>query len=932
MRIAGLHKILFICLLLPATIQVWAQEEKPVTGIIIESIDKTPIEKCTVIFNPKNGASQKTITSDKGFFSFTVKADSALLVVRHVGYTELRLTVLITEKQVSFDTIFLAPVNLVMEGIVIKAKVPPVVIRGDTTEFNIDSAMFEPYDVVEDLVKRLPGLEIDAEGKMTFQGKPITRILVDGEDMFGGDVTFSMKKLPAGMVAKIQVMDTKTLEDLFNGTPADGDNKTLNIKLKAGTKTFGSADALAGTKNQLESNVMLSVFDDAKRISAMGSFNSSNKHGLVKMRTGPTSSSTNASINYGNKWGDVKLNGSYGYNENANSNELNRERTQIITADTSFFTRSTNRFNYKSSGQRFNIGANWAIDSTSTLDIGISFTGTKNNSENSAASITVENGSLRNQSNNQSSSAGENQTLGATLFWAKRLNNKGRNVSINARTNSSDQGSNLYTVSANTYFKNGVPVSGDTLNRYTKTSNSIKGYSVNFSYSEPVSKTVRINLKSDLDFNKTTTVRAIYNLDSLSHTAEYDSLYSAQILSSYNTQNLATSFIYTTEKWNVTTGLTTVLQQTLRTLQKEDIKQTLLRYSPSANATYSVSKGKTLRANFSATTIQPTIDQLQPVPDNSNPLYIRLGNPNLRTAFAQNYGLTYNHYSLAKVVVAGFTYSPVSNQIVNAVYYDEFRKQTSRFINVTNVYSMRGNFSFSKTARQDKRSQGWSFSSNGAYGQQVFFQSNNQYYSRNYTTGGEISFSKREAVAKPTSYTVALASSFNRNWTPANTSILNTTRINIVPKVEGALTVAGFIYATLSYLVGYNKLDYHSALRRNDEYSSHFISNNLTVQIKKRYSLQSAFTYTYNTQVPAGRSKGMPNLNLYASAYLFKGGKGQLKLEALNLLTTNNDLRRTVGENYIEDVQMATLRNYFTVRFQYNLNKLETKKRPLKTK
>lgn len=930
MRKPVLHSLSFTCLLLLAGMQVLAQEAKQFKGIIVDSIDKTLPEKCTVILQPKNGPTQRTLSNEKGIFSFAAKADSVLLIVKHVGYKELRLPVLISEKQSSLDTIFLAPLEQVMEDVVIKAKVPPIVIRGDTTEFSIDSAMFEPYDVVEDLIKRLPGLEMDAEGKMTFQGKSITRILVDGEDLFGGDPTFSMKKLPAGLVAKIQVMDTKTLEQIFNGTPGDSDDKTLNIKLKGGNKTFGSADALAGTKNQFESNAMLSMFDGAKRMSAMGSFNSSNKIGLAKMKAEPTSSSANASINYGNRWGAIRFNTSYGYTESGNSNKLYRERTQIITADTSFFTRSNNRTDYGSGSHRFNVSANWAIDSTSILDVNLSYTGTKSNSENGSSSITTEKSLLRNESFGQSSSAGDYQTLGATLFWAKRFNKKGRNISINARTNTNYQTTNLYTTSTNTYFKNGQPISGDTLDRNTKTINTTRGYSVAFSYSEPISKGLRINLQNNLDFNKTKTSRAIYNLDSFLHTAEYDSLYSAEILSSYNTQNLGASLVYNDKKLNLTTGFTTVLQQTLRTLNKDVINQTLLRYSPSVNATYILSKEKSLRANFYATTIQPTIDQLQPVPDNTNPLYIRIGNPDLHTAFSQNYGLTYNYYSLKNSMATGLIYSPVSNQIVNAVYYDEFRKQTSRFINVAGVYSLRGNFSITKMARQDKRSERWSFSSSGTYGQQVFFQSNNQYYSRSYSTQGEMSFGKAEAIARPTRYRVALSSSFNRNWTPANTSILNTTRLTISPGLEGGCTVAGFIYVTLSYGAAYNKLDYHSMLRGTDEYSSHFFASNINFQIKKRFSLQSAFTYTYNTQVPAGSSKGAPNLNLYASAYVFKGGKGQVSLSALNLLAANNELRRTVGENFIEDLQLTSLRNYFTLKFQYNFSRIDNEKKAVK--
>ncbi|RYZ15979.1 MAG: hypothetical protein EOP49_52310, partial [Sphingobacteriales bacterium] len=342
---------------------------------------------------------------------------------------------------------------------------------------------------------------------------------------------------------------------------------------------------------------------------------------------------------------------------------------------------------------------------------------------------------------------------------------------------------------------------------------------------EPISKQLRISLRTDLDFNRNSTDRSIYNLDTITKTAMYDSLYSAAIFSSSNTQNLTASLVYNTEKLNISTGLSTVLQQAVRTLQKEAIRQNLLRYSPSVNATYNLAKNKMLRANFSGNTIQPTIEQLQPVPDNSNPLYIRLGNPTLRTAFLQSYsvGYTDNDFSATKQnsFSANLAYSPVSNQIVNAVYYDEFRRQTSRFINVSGVYTLRGNFALSQARRQDKKSNEWSAASGFSYGQQVYFQSNNQYYSRNYSTSLTMAFAKREMAVRSARYGVSLTTSFNRNWTPADTRILNTTRLNIAPQIDAGYSLFDFIYGTASYKVWYNKLDYHSTLRRNDEYSIH---------------------------------------------------------------------------------------------------------------
>ncbi|RYZ30824.1 MAG: hypothetical protein EOO10_01430 [Chitinophagaceae bacterium] len=921
----------FICLLfllVCTQTKLAAQEEKTYKAIIIDSLQKTPVEKCTVSLIGKKGDESKKASDSKGHFSFTIKQDSVTLLLQHIGYTEKRVLLLLSKIQQGTDTIYLMPADKRMDDIVVKAKVPPVVQRGDTTEFNIDSAMFEPFDVVEDLVKRLPGLEIDAEGKMTFHGKPITRILVDGEDLFGGDPNFSMKKLPAGLVAKIQVMDTKTLEQLFNGTPSDGEDKTLNIKLKPGNKTFGSGDVLVGTKNQLEGNGNISQFDGPKRLSLMGSISSSNKIGLNKIRTGPTSSATTASANYSNSLGKLRINSSYGYNENGNTNKIYRERTQVITADTSIFTKNNNLSDYNGNGHRVSLGINWFIDSSSTLDMSLAANYGNSNSKNSSTSITAENGALRNESFNNSSSTGNNQALTGSISWLKRLNRKGRRISLSARTNLGSQESLQLSQSTNTYFKLGLPVDGDTLDRRTRNVNQSRGYSLNMSYSETISKQLRFDLRTELDFNNSNTARDIYNLDSVTKTAVYDSTYSAKISSSTSTQNLTASVNYSTEKWNVSSGLSTVLQHTARSLQNDDIQQNLLRYSPSLNATYSLSKGKAVRASFSANTIQPSIDQLQPVPDNSNPLFIRIGNPNLRTAFAQNYtvGYTANEFSAEKQnsFSGNLVYAPTSNQIVNAVYYDEYRRQTSQFINVDGIYSVRSNLSINRNKQKDKINKGWSASSGGSYGQQVYFQANKQYYSRSYSTNINLAYSKRELVVRAARYTISLGSSFNRNWTPADTKILNTTRLNIAPQLEIGCNLFDFIYANASYRVWYNKLDYHSTLRRNDEYSMHHVNSEIRFQIQKKYWVNTTVFYQYNTRVPEGTPKNMINCNLSATGQVLKG-RGQFVLTAVDLFAQSTNLRRTVGENYIEDLQIDNLQNYFTLRFQYNFSKLERK-------
>lgn len=913
----------FCCLLVMCLTahQALAQEGKTYKGLILDSIEKTPVEKATVELTAVK-FSAKTITDKKGSFSLTVKNDSSVLVIQHIGYTEKRLTILSSKIRNNIDTLYLSPADKRMEDIVIKTKVPPIVIKGDTTEFNIDSSMFENFDVVQDLVRRLPGLEIDAEGKMTFHGKPITRILVDGEDLFGGDPEFSMKKLPAGMVAKIQVMDTKTLEQLFTRTPSDGEDKTLNIQLKPGNKTFGSGDALVGTRNQLEGNGSVSMFDGDQKINASGNLASSNKIGLAKTRNGPTSSSANASANYSNRIGKLRYNASYGYNENSNSNSIYRERTQLITADTSFFTTSRNRTEFGSNGHRFNISGNLFLDSSSTLDMNLSFGTSQSSNETSSSSATLENGSMRSQSINASTSESKQENLTGSVNWRKYLNRRGRSLMVSGRFSQSTQQSDAYTQSLNTYFKNNLPISGDTLNRLTRTLGNSNAYSFTVNYVEPISKTLNFNLRGNFDFSSNDNDRLIYNLDSTKNIESFDSLFSARTLSTFNTQNVSGSFNYTAKNWNMSSGMTVVFQQSMRTLQKEQIQQDLLRFAPSLNATYYLSKEKSIRANFSASTQQPSIDQLQPIPDNSNPLFIRIGNPDLKTSFSQSYDITYFHAKGGNNFTTNLSYAPTSNQIVNAVFFDQFRRQTSQYINVNGVYTARANVSISRLKQEDKKARTISASAGINYGQQVFFQSNKMYQSKNYTTNTNFSFSRRQFAVRSPAYTISFTGSYSRNWTPADTKILNTTRLNIAPRLDGSCNLFGTLYATTSYQVWYNLLDYHSAQRRNDEYSIHQVNSSVDLRIAKKYSIQSHLTYQYNTQVPAGTNKAMVNCGASATTYILKG-KGYITLQASDLFALNQNLRRVVGENFIEDVQIDNLRNFFTLKMQYNFSKLE---------
>lgn len=917
----------FLALLLLSWSGSFAQEKHSIHGTVLDSLENTPLDSCIVSLKV-NDEQMHTLTNVKGHFSFNILLqDSALLLVRRAGFTDFSKKISLRDSVVNAGKIFLVPASRLMENIVVRKQVPAIVMREDTMEYTVDSFPTRRGDMVEDLIRLLPGIEIDEDGNLLHNGKPINRILVDGEDFFGGNKNISLKNLPVDIISKIQVMDTKTKEQVFNHLQSDGEEKTLNIKTKPGRKSFGTAGLSAGTNRQMGANAMRNVLNDNKGYSVIGSYNTTRFNGITGAHNQLGSATRSLGANYNNKIGKgIMVNGNLSYNNNNNEQESGRQLEQHLTADS---TLTTNNYGFSKFGNS-NYGGTVSMEALKENDLMVNLVASYNKGKNESRSTnqysSLENGRLKNAGMREASGVSENNNLSFNVSISKKLNKKGRSVSVNLRSFSLDQQSNQFS-NSNTTYSNGNSFYNESLRQHLINSIHQQSVGVGISYIEQFSKKWRLQLSENIDINSSNTDRATYTIDSLVHEERPDTAYSNK-WSSRNTKQVSqASLLFDAGVVSLTTGIQMNTNFSERVMENRDkISQRQVNYSPSLTTIFKLDKSRVLRLNFSGSTSNPTIEQLQPVPDNSNPLFVRIGNPNLKTSFTQSYGFSYNYLSTTSgnLFSASISYAPVSNAIVNAIYYDTYLRRTSQFINVNGVYNARGTWNFSRKIGSSKAGTSWGFSGNGGFGQNVFFEYSNLLYTHNYSIRHNFNYSMITGGKKRSRLNATLGFNYSRTVSPSKTTAINSRNFALVPKLDWTRNLKWLEIKT-SYQLSCNRISYSGANANNMVYSDHMFSNNMSARVEERGEIESAFSYRYNGRTPAGLERHSYVWNLSASWQVFNNRRGSVRVAALDILNSGSSFSRTVGDNYVEDVQSSFVKRYFTVGFQYNWTKLEKK-------
>ena len=748
-------------LLLTTTLSVFSQTKNiTVAGRVIEDDTKEPAVQATVqlLSLPDSAFAAGIATTAQGYFTLPkVKAGKYVLKVSYIGFqpTMLPLQLSAQNPNKNVGTLALKTDAVMLAEAVVTAEAPQVTVSEDTLMYNSSAYRTPEGAMLEELVKKLPGAEIDDDGNVKINGKDLKKIMVDGKEFFGGDVKTGLKNLPVDMIDRLKTYDKKS--DLARITGIDdGEEETvLDLTVKKGMNQgwFGNADAAVGTEDRYAGRLMLNRFVDNTQVSLIASANNVNNQGFSGGGGGPRWRRNNGlnapkelGLNFATETAKLELGGSARYNYNdadianvnsserflqngnsySNSNSLNRNKNSTFNADfrlewkpdsmTNIIFRPN--FSYgKTDNSSSSLSGTFNADPYSLvtnpndyLDFDVI------NNEDPLKDIRV------NATNTGSLSDSKTVSTDATLQINRKLNDKGRNVTFRGRFGYGDNDNNQYTESMTRYYQ--ILTNPDSTlirNQYITTPTNNYSYSAQVTYSEPIARATFLQFSYQFQYKYSESDKTTFDLykinpewgigdplpvgyqnhavDSLGKYAEYR----------YYNHDASVSLRFIREKYQLSTGISFQPQNSKLSYKKGDYMidttRSVFNFAPNIDFRYRFSKVSQLRFNYRGRTGQPSMENLLPIVDNSNPLNIRVGNPGLKPSFTHSMRLFYNTYNaeLQRGIMTHASFSATQNSISNSTEYDDQTgARTTTPKNINGNWSVFGMFGFN-TALKNKK-------------------------------------------------------------------------------------------------------------------------------------------------------------------------------------------------------------------------------------
>ncbi len=711
-----------------------------IQGNISDTAENKSLSNAAVILLRKSDSIMVRFTrTDKSghFMLKNIPGGDFLLLVTYPSYADFVDEVKVKDSsQTDLHAIAMIRKSQLLNEVMVFGNKGAIHIKGDTTEYKADSFKVQAGANVEELLKKLPGIQVDKNGKITAQGETVQKVLVDGEEFFGDDPTLVTQNLRADMVDKVQVYDKKSDQATFTGVDDGERTKTINLKLKDNKKNgyFGKIDAAAGTEGYHNYQAMINMFRKKEKIAAYGIVSNTGKTGLnwqennnygqsfasqadydetmgwytfngnsddldswdgqyngqgyPNMKTG--------GIHYNNKWNDDKqsVNANYKILQ-LDVNGSSATNSQYILPDTLYYNNQRQSFRNKITRNRGNGIYEFQFDSTSSLKINVDG-GTDHKITNSQyySEALASDSSLVNQSNRAISTKGDDSKINGNILWRKRLHKKGRTVSVNIRENYTRNVSDGYLNAVNDFYSDGMLSQRQTIDQYKnfKTENFLIDSKV--TYSEPLSAASSLIANYGISVDNSNSNRGSFNKSASGKYEDLDSLYSNDYQFNVFTQKGGLAYNLIKRKFRVNAGTNVGFTNFRQTDVHEDVvtKRSFVNWYPQVNASYSFTQQKRIGFRYNGNTRQPTIQQIQPILNNDDPLNISIGNPNLKPAFSNNISFFYNDYKVLteRNIFANVSYNFTLNAISSSDYVDSNGRKVYQAVNVSGQRSFNG--------------------------------------------------------------------------------------------------------------------------------------------------------------------------------------------------------------------------------------------------
>ncbi len=910
-------KVFFTCLLLLSiSVCATAQTSGTLKGKIIDTVGKQSLKGATVtILNPVDSTLELFgATKDDGTFELKgISFGSYLVSISFLGYETVykRLAVSKVVADANFGNIYLKTKANDLTPVTVTQS--PIRILHDTIEYNASSFKTKPNAVVEDLLKKLPGVDVDKNGGIKAQGETVQRVLVDNKRFFGDDPKMATKNLPPDIVDKIQIFDDLSDQSKFTGFDDGNRVKTINITTKKDKRKgyFGKAVAGVGTAETYDENFNIHRLNGNSQISLVGQGNDINKQNFTAQdflgggggarggggggggRGGGGGGSTGsgitttwaAGLNYRDTWGkNADISGSYFYNNQHTVTDQQSLTQNLITADSSTYNNSGSSSVKNINNHRLNFNLEQKFDSMNSLVFrpGVSFQGSEPFSSSSTITTGGQSGKFINNSISSGNgvSSGYNIT-GSNLQLRHKFNKKFRTLSVdlNITANSNNGDGHNYSVNKYTY----PFAKTDTLDQYYNNPSNSFTISPTVSYTEPLGKNQILEVNYNFSHLQSVSNNNTYEYNSATKAYTiFDSLFSNSYKHTSTSNRATLNYRLQNAKFNfsVGTGVQFSDQVSINTTKNVTVVHDYTNLTPTANFQYNFTKSKNIRINYTGRTGQPSIAQLQPITTTSDSINFQKGNPDLHPQFTHSLRILYQSFDPVsqRVFFVTVNASAIVNDIQSSVVQQPNGGKLTTNVNLDGTYNLSGYINYGFALRNPKSN--LNFTTNINYGQSQTL------------INGQSDFTRQTTLGETVKWTTNLKNNFDMNFN-----------------------------STTTYYIIRNSLQ----PTQNSDYYTQTLGAEVTYYTNNGWILAADFDYTYSGNHAAGYNTSVPLLNPSFAKQFLKDKAGELRLTVFDALNQNQSVTRSVTGNTIQDTRTNVLTRYAMLTFTYNLRQFAGK-------
>ncbi len=894
-----------------------------VKGVVFDTAAKRGLAYATVsIVNAKDSTLISFARADSAgrFHIKSLDKGKYLLSSSYVGFVPVWRSIAIGDGQeLNVGNIGMTDV-LNSGNVTVTTKRAPVTINNDTVEFNTENFKTQPNAVVEDLLKKLPGVTVDNDGTVRVNGQKINRVLVNGKEFFTGDPKMATKNLDADAVDKVQVFDKKSDRAEFTGVDDGQSEKAINLKLKKDRNhsLFGKVAGGAGTDKRYDAQTNINKFNGEQQLSLIGMGNNTNRQGFsigdvlnftgelakgmrsgggITIRTGGgddnglpvtglgqnqqgVATTVAGGLNYNDKWNkktDVNMSG-MGSNINLLTDKSTNRQNLLPGNEFNYLSNSSTAKNIRQ--QKVNMSIDSKLDSFNSIKFTPQVTVQQNDTRAITNYVSQDAKGIKlNDGATDSKTHSDAFNFGGNALYRKRFAKKGRTISstISLAYNDSRQNGDLYT--RNTFYNAGLPLKDSLTNQKNTRDAVTRSFGGNLVYTEPIGKRSLLELSGFYNTNVGNSKRETYDYGLVS--GKYDqrnSLLSNDFKSDYTYAGGSINFRSNQKKVNYTIG-SSLQGATLNSTNNTNgnvIRQNFTDALPNASIQYRINSTRSLNLNYSTSTTQPSTSQLQPVADVSDPLNTYIGNPDLKRSYVQSLNLNYfstNIYTQTNLF-AFISASKTDNAIVNADIIQANGSRVSMPVNTNGSYVLFGNLNAGFPLKKLKSRIDLGIGTNRIH---------------------NISFVNG-----------------------ARNEIDNS---SISPNMNYNFSVDGKIDISASGRLNISTAKYSLQSQLNSNYLQQVYGMEMTNYLPLGLVVNNNFNYTINSGRADGYNTTIPFWNASVAKGFLKNKRAEVKFSVFDLLNRNIGTSRSANQNYIEDARYNVLQRYFLLSFTFSLNK-----------